>query len=1121
MFSELTIRVRRTFTPRSAIVLAAGIVALTCSSAWARQQSATSGDTTAKTSELTMQNLDRVAASASQITTVLRGDPGLLVELKRWAAKDAADQGQVVDDVDLTDDVIFERLSGDLRFRAMATRLLQRYGYLLPKMTSDSEEARERRSGQVQTTAPVVGPEVNSQSLPGRRNPDQLPSHPPGNPRNLNPSVAQLDTTAYKGSNLDNLTAHANLQGNPTTFPGDLTPPTRVVGGNNNQTGLEPESSQPSQVGLGTVRMPGSASTPRGATSNGFEPEAETGAGPLAMIHHRSPYSDIPSVYDMYVHAPTAAQPNTLERFGEELFQNIPADSGAIPIDFPASSDYVVGPGDGLTIDIWGGISQRLVGTVDREGRLSLPEVGPVLVNGKSLADVQQIVQRVLRTQFRDVSADVSLSRLRTVRVYVVGDVDRPGAYDVSSLSTPLNALLAAGGPTSNGSLRIVKHYRGEELVQQVDLYDLLLRGIRSGVKRLEPGDTLLVLPVGAQIRIDGMVRRPAIYELHGETTLAQALGLAGGILPTAALSRVEVQRLETYQKRTMLSLDISGSADPDEVVKKLASFQIHDRDEVHIFSIATFNRDAVYLEGHVLRAGRYAYKPGMKLTDLVSSYGDLLPQPATKYAEIIRLNPPDYHPSVESFDLAAALSNPAAAPKLQALDTVRIFSRYDFEDVPTVSVNGSVRLPGTYQTPGLVRFREAIQLAGGVTPDASLDSAQIIRIMPDSSLKILSVNLKGALEDDPINNLLLQPRDRILVQPNAMSVDPPSVRIAGEVANAGRYPFTGDMRVSDLVQIAGGFKRSAYTQSADLTRFTPTARQDKLGEHIEVNIATALAGDRSQDLPLRDGDVLTIRQISGWNDIGASVTLLGEFEHPGTYGIQPGERLSSVLKRAGGFTPQAYVYATALARPEVRILEDRSRAELIQRIQAQQAELRSIPQTDPSKKADVDAAIQQLQLMLERVQTTSSPGRLVIRISPDLKRWERTPSDVALRSGDSLVVPKTPNFILVNGAVYNQTAIMYRPGRNAKWYLEQAGGPTHMADKKGIFVIRADGSIAGGESASGWWRGNPLSAVMRPGDMVVVPEKALSPNSHLKTVLDTALAVSSIATSAAIAARF
>src|SRR5262249_32740829 len=153
-----------------------------------------------------------------------------------------------------------------------------------------------------------------------------------------------------------------------------------------------------------------------------------------------------------------------------------------------------------------------------------------------------------------------------------------------------------------------------------------------------EPGDTLLVPPVGPQVRLDGMVRRPGIYELGDEKTLAQALGLAGGILPTAALSHIEVQRLEAHEKRTMLSPDTSGSRDSSEIEQKLASFAVRDHDEVHIFPIADFNQDAVYLEGHVQRAGRYSYKPGMKLNDLVASYSDLLPEPATRYAEIIRL---------------------------------------------------------------------------------------------------------------------------------------------------------------------------------------------------------------------------------------------------------------------------------------------------------------------------------------------------------------------------------------------------------------------------------------------------------------------------------------------------
>ena len=329
---------------------------------------------------------------------------------------------------------------------------------------------------------------------------------------------------------------------------------------------------------------------------------------------------------------------------------------------------------------------------------------------------------------------------------------------------------------------------------------------------------------LGPQVTVDGMVRRPAIYELHGESSLADVLELAGGILPTATLRHIEVQRVEAHEKRTMLTLDLSPTGDADSAKKQLDAFKINDGDEVHIFPIAPYNEDAIYLQGHVLRPGRFSYKQGMNLSDLIGSYKDLLPEPAPHYAEIIRLNPPDFHPSVESFDLTAALANPASGPKLQPLDTVRVFSRYDFEPAPEVWIGGEVREPGKYRTSGQAYLRDTIYLAGGVTQDASLDSAQLFRTQPDGTMKILSVDLREALAGNPVDNILIQPRDRLLVHRNSARVDPPTVYITGEVAKPGRYPLTTNMHVEDLVRVAGGVKRSAYTESADLARFEMNA---------------------------------------------------------------------------------------------------------------------------------------------------------------------------------------------------------------------------------------------------------------------------------------------------------
>ena len=241
---------------------------------------------------------------------------------------------------------------------------------------------------------------------------------------------------------------------------------------------------------------------------------------------------------------------------------------------------------------------------------------------------------------------------------------------------------------------------------------------------------------------------------------------------------------------------------------------------EFESIPIAPYNQDTIYLEGHVLRPGRYSYRAGMRVTDVISSYKDLLPEPATQYAEIIRLNAPDFHPSVESFDLADALANPSQAPVLHAMDTVRIFSRFDFENPPTVSVGGDVRAPGTYQTSGQIRLADAVHLAGGLAPDAQTVEAQVFRYLPDGKIKIFSVGLGQALEGDPVANIILQARDRLLIHRNPDAVQPATVYIQGEVAKPGRYPLAQGMRVSDLIRLGGGLKHSADTEMADLTEY-------------------------------------------------------------------------------------------------------------------------------------------------------------------------------------------------------------------------------------------------------------------------------------------------------------
>lgn len=1046
-------------------------------------------------------NLGHVAATAEQILEVLNKDAGLMVEFKRLLAEDAGNGGQILEEEDLKEGAINERLRQELRTRVLATRLLQRYGYLLPKINPDSELAAEHtlamreRVAQVERTADRDKPSpqtvVNVAPVQGR---SSAPITSVDNVPDIAPPDLVPDPTEA-GVHL----SQASLRQTKTEANSPLADPS--VSATSFETPTEP-------VDLPASPASRPASHVAGMSAADFEP--------MRMERRPNPYADVPSLYDLYMQA--ASVNRKMERFGLDIFRNRAANPAILPMDLPVGPDYVVGPGDSLSINLWGGVSQRLLRTVDREGRLVLPEAGPLLVSGRTLGDLQQEVQSVLRTQFRDVSADVSLLRLRSVRVYVVGDVAEPGAYDISSLSTPLNALFAAGGVTPRGSLRRIQHYRGRQLVQEVDAYDLLLHGIRGDLKRLESGDSLLIPPLGPVVTVDGMVRRAALYELREEKNLEEALDLAGGILPAAALRHIEVQRLVAHEKRTMLSLEIGETSDAQALRAELQKFAIQDGDEIHIFPIAPYNESAIYLQGHVLRPGRYSYHEGMKLTDVVSSYKDLLPEPAGGYAEIIRIAAPDYHPVVRGFDLAAVLAHPENAPKLEPLDSVRIFGRYDLEPPPEVLVTGEVASPGPYRTNGQQHLRDAVFQAGGLTTEAWLDQAQVFRVMSDGSEKVFNISLRDALAGEVLNNISIEPRDHIVIHRQPEKFSPATVYVRGDVARPGRYPLVANMRVSDLVRSAGGLLRGANAEGGDLTHYASSgAARDRLqasGEQ-QVNLAAALQGDAAEDVVLHDGDLLTVPQQGTWKDIGASVTISGEIAKPGVYGIRPGERLSSLLRRAGGMLPTAYPRAAVFERNEVRDLQQKSRQELIQRLEQESTVVKTSVNTSGGEEATLQqAALQQRERVLDALRRAPVSGRLVVHLRPERKGFDNSPDDIELRAGDLLTIPKQPGEVVVVGQVYNANAITYMPGKNAGWYLSSAGGPTQMANKGAIFIVRADGSVTSGRQGS-LWSGGVLSSTVGPGDLIVVPERAAIGGSTWKNIV----AIAQIAQAGALAA--
>lgn len=802
--------------------------------------------------------------------------------------------------------------------------------------------------------------------------------------------------------------------------PGGQKPATGAAtpGGTGSPTGTAPANASGNTTGQATQDKDKDKDKKQPGMMGGRPRQGETGPDHNKGEAQKSYiYRNLPALQDLYTQS--LVDPTRLERFGAALFRNSNV-TEKTAADVAVGSDYVLGVGDQMQVEYYGSVTQKLQLTVDREGRVILPEAGSVTVAGRTLAEAQTLIRNALVRQYKNITVDVSLGRLRTVRVYVVGDVKNPGAYETSALSTVLSALLLAGGPTDTGSMRTVRHFRGRQLVAEVDLYDLMLRGVTSGVGRLESGDSILVPPTGAQIVIAGMVRRPAIYEIRGEKTLAEALDLAGGVPVTGELSKIKVERILAHEHKEMLSVDIPQGGNLQAVETAIRKFPIQDGDRITITPILPRIDQTVYLQGHVFRPGKYPYREGIKVTDVIGTFDDLLPEPADR-AEIVRLRPPDYRPAVIGFNIREVLAKREEAPVLQPFDTIRVFGRYE--------------------------------------------------------------------------------------------TDAPKVGVYGEVLRPGEYPLSERMTAGDLLRLAGGFKRSAFTDSADLASYAVRNGTKVDLQHREVSISKAIAGDTDADVLLKPGDVLTIRQLGNWTSIGGAINVTGQILHPGRYGIQQGERLSSVLRRAGGFLEEAYPYGAVLERDQVKELSAKNRDELVRKLQTQATEV------DPSGRPEPASVTRQRQQLIDKLKQLQPNGRLLIHISNEIEKWENTAVDIEVRPGDTLLIPRRPNFVLVAGQVYSPTAITFARGRHASWYLRQAGGPTNIGNKKDIFVIRANGAVIG-KSGNQWWSGNVLNTVLQPGDTVFVPEKIAS-GDRLKLFAESAQVLSGLAVAARVAISF
>ncbi|MBW2610136.1 MAG: SLBB domain-containing protein [Deltaproteobacteria bacterium] len=544
-----------------------------------------------------------------------------------------------------------------------------------------------------------------------------------------------------------------------------------------------------------------------------------------------------------------------LRQFGYDFFKK--EVSAFTPIaNVPVGPDYIIGPGDSFTIHLWGKAEETYKVTVTRDGRITLPRLGTMNVSSLTFAELKSYLFHKFKEYYPDFEMSITMDRLRTVEIFIVGEAKAPGTYSVSSLSTVITALFAAGGPTKNGSLRNIKLFRNEKLFRTLDLYDFFIKGTKVNDIRLQPGDTIFIPVVGPVVGVAGYVKRPAIYEIKGKQTIGDLFELAGGVLPVGHLQNVVVERLSGHQRRIIRSFNLDPSYDKKD---KNLIMPLRDFDVIKIYPLYKGIRQVVYLEGHVKYPREYELKPGMKLSHIIPSYDCLLPEPYLPQSEIIRLMPPDLHPEIIEFNLGDLLSGDEGQDVLlKDQDRIRIYSRWEKKDIPEVTIRGSVRNPGVYRLYKGMTIKDLIFQAGNFTDEAYLEQASLSRIMKiskGSETLRLSFSPQNALAGISEDNLALQDDDRIYIReiPQYREALERKVFFEGEFVFPGEYTFSEGERISSVLERADGLTEESYPFGAIFLRESVReVQKERLREYIdklEVDILTVSARSAGEAL--------------------------------------------------------------------------------------------------------------------------------------------------------------------------------------------------------------------------------------------------------------------------------
>lgn len=818
----------------------------------------------------------------------------------------------------------------------------------------------------------------------------------------------------------------------------------------------------------------------KGAATSGDAQAAQPGERPTAMNERETADNrPLKELSPSELAERLAENDNELQPFGYNLFQGEPS-TFAPMANAPVPSNYVLGVGDSLRIQLYGKETRSIDAAIDNEGQIVVENLGPLSVAGLRYNEAKELIKSTVRERMIGMEAAVSMGELRSMQIFVVGEAYKPGAYTVSSLTTISQALFVSGGVSDIASLRNVQLKRAGETVVTFDLYKLLTEGDASNDFRLQAGDVVFIPTRGDMVSINGEVLRPAIYELLPDETLADALSYAGGLLPTAYRKSVQLQRISDGSRRVQ-TIDLTASK---------VKTPLQGGDEITVFPVAQDTVDSVMVVGAAVRPGVYEWRDNLRINDLLPTVeGSLLPITDLTYGIVVRRSDDRRTISVLQFDVARAIQGDAGANvALQPRDQIVLFSRYESAKAEENQLSAWLKSESDRQREERERVLEIYRqqyLQKLITDDLGFNQL-LEQTTPERSEELDSqLTSLFAIDDNAekrgseyyakfSRHNLLQPILYQLRNQYSATGTLPLVYVDGEVRYPGIYPLVKGADARQAITAAGGLKESAYLARAEITR-TQIVSGEAEALYVPFNLAEVLQGERK--IALQGRDRMQILSIPQWQNT-LQVRLEGEVRFPGTYTIRRGETLQGLLERAGGLTEYAFVGGAIFTRVDLREAERKRLDELAQQLRR---EIASNVITD----SGAQVAYGEMNQLLRDLTNIDAVGRLVIDLENVIGEGQRT-ADIQLKDGDRLFVPTVQSTVSIIGEVQLASSYQYESDVSLEDYIQRAGGLRQKADDERIYIVKANGRVVVPERRS--WFSSGTTSQIEPGDTIVVP---------------------------------